>query len=158
MDETTAGSPSKQEGLPGQDGDSVTAALADLNRVIHEPARLAILTVLSACTTADFRFLQTATGLSKGNLSAQLSRLEEAGLTASKRIIERKRTLTTVVLTHAGRSELSRYWLQMERIRAHAMQQPAPSLKLRPASSDADQVDPRRAIISSPPSPSRVLP
>jgi DNA-binding transcriptional ArsR family regulator len=52
----------------------------EVNRVIHEPARLAILTVLSACASADFTFLQSATGLSKGNLSVQITRLEEAGL------------------------------------------------------------------------------
>jgi DNA-binding MarR family transcriptional regulator len=98
----------------------ISAALAELNRIVHEPARLAILTVLSACASADFRYLQTATGLSKGNLSVQLSRLEQAGLTASQRVIERKHTLTTVVLTDTGRSELARYWCQIERIRAHA--------------------------------------
>ena len=98
----------------------IPATLADLNRVIHEPARLAILTVLSACVTADFTFLQTATGLSKGNLSVQLTRLEEAGLITSEKTIDRKRTLTTLALTREGRSELQRYWLQMERIRNHA--------------------------------------
>jgi hypothetical protein len=69
------------------------ATLADLNRIIHEPARLAILTVLSSCVTADCTFLQTATGLTKGNLSLQLTRLEEAGLVASEKTIQRKRTL-----------------------------------------------------------------
>jgi len=98
---------------------SMPAELADLNRTIHEPARLAILTVLSSCATADFTFLQTATGLSKGNLSVQLSRLEEAGFVTIEKTIERKRTLTTVALTKDGRSELDVYWRQMERIRAH---------------------------------------
>ena len=96
--------------------------LADLSRIIHEPARLAILTVLSTCVMADFKYLQTATGLSKGNLSVQLGRLVEAGLTTSKRVIERKHTLTTVVLTDTGRSELARYWRQIERIRARSTQ------------------------------------
>ncbi len=113
--------PEKPRTTPEND-ESITATLADLNRVIHEPARLAILTVLSACAMADFKYLQTATGLSKGNLSVQLSRLEEAGLTASQRVIERKQTLTTVVLSEMGRSELARYWRQIERLRAHATQ------------------------------------
>jgi len=112
----------EKERLPAENEDSIPAAIADLNRVIHEPARLAILTVLSACVTADFRYLLTATGLSKGDLSVQLRRLEEAGLTASQRIIEHKHTLTTVVLTDLGRSELARYWSQIERIRAHTTQ------------------------------------
>ncbi len=96
------------------------SALADLNRTIHEPARLAILTVLSGCVTADFTFLQTATGLSKGNLSVQLTRLEDAALVASTKTIERKRTLTTVSLTREGRTELAKYWRQMERFRTEA--------------------------------------
>lgn len=108
---------------------SIQTTLADLNRMVHEPARLAILTVLSACARADFTFLQTATGLSKGNLSIQLTRLEEAGLVTIEKTIVRKRTLTTVALTPEGRSELVLYWRQMERIRAHAAP-PAQSVKL----------------------------
>ena len=117
--------PPEKERLAAENDDSMPAALAGLNRVIHEPARLAILTVLSACAMADFKYLQTATGLSKGNLSVQLSRLEEAGL----RVIERKHTLTTVVLTDIGLGELARYWRQIERIRAHTTQRIASKLK-----------------------------
>jgi DNA-binding transcriptional ArsR family regulator len=119
--------PEKEPPSPRHD-DSVPGMLADLNRIIHEPARLAILTVLSTCVMADFKYLQTATGLSKGNLSVQLSRLEEAGLTARERVIERKHTLTTVVLTNTGRSKLARYWDQIERIRAHSTQRIASKL------------------------------
>jgi DNA-binding transcriptional ArsR family regulator len=54
--------------------------LANLDRMVHDPARLAILTALSACERADFLFLQRITGLTKGNLSSHLSKLEEAGL------------------------------------------------------------------------------
>jgi DNA-binding transcriptional ArsR family regulator len=87
-----------------------------VDRVIHEPARLAILTVLSACSSADFTFLQTATGLSKGNLSVQLTRLEEAGLTSIDRVLERKKTRTTVKLSSAGGIQLNEYWNTMKRI------------------------------------------
>ena len=119
----------EKERPPAGNDDSVPAMLAELNRIIHEPARLAILTVLSTFVMADFKYLQTVTGLSKGNLSVQLGRLEEAGLTASQRIIERKHTLTTVVLTDTGRSELARYWRQIERIRAHSTQRIASKLE-----------------------------
>jgi DNA-binding transcriptional ArsR family regulator len=54
--------------------------IAGLDRVIHEPGRLAILAALSACERADFLFLLGITGLTKGNLSSHLARLEEAGL------------------------------------------------------------------------------
>ena len=54
--------------------------MSTLDRVVHEPARLAILTALAACRSADFLFLQSLTGLTKGNLSGHLAKLERAGL------------------------------------------------------------------------------
>jgi|ERR1700688_3673706 DNA-binding transcriptional ArsR family regulator len=88
------------------------------NRLIHEPARLAILTVLSSCTSADFVFLQNATELTKGNLSVQLTNLEEAGLVIiNKEIVERKMR-TTVTLSKRGASEIESYWKTMDAIRA----------------------------------------
>ena len=57
--------------------------VGELDRTIHEPARLAILTVLSAADSADFVYLQRATGLTKGNLSSHLTKLEAAGLVAT---------------------------------------------------------------------------
>jgi DNA-binding transcriptional ArsR family regulator len=87
------------------------------NRLVHEPARLAILTVLSACASADFVFLQTATGLSKGNLSVQLTNLEQAGLVVIRKEIIDKKTRTTVSLAKRGRSEIDEYWKTMDAIR-----------------------------------------
>ena len=55
-------------------------SLAELDRMIHDPSRLAILTALSSCRSADFLYLQRLTGLSKGNLSSHLAKLEDAGL------------------------------------------------------------------------------
>ena len=52
----------------------------ELDPLIHEPARLAILTVLSSVKEGDFTFLLRATGLTKGNLSSHLSKLEDAKL------------------------------------------------------------------------------
>jgi DNA-binding MarR family transcriptional regulator len=89
------------------------------NRLVHEPARLAILTVLSSCSSADFVFLQNATGLSKGNLSVQLTNLEQAGLvTLTKEIIDRKKMRTTVSLSKRGAEEIEEYWKTMDAIRA----------------------------------------
>jgi DNA-binding transcriptional ArsR family regulator len=53
-----------------------------LDRLVHEPGRLAILTVLSSVSDADFLFLQRTTGLTKGNLSSHLAKLEDGGLVA----------------------------------------------------------------------------
>lgn len=96
-----------------------TATIADLDRVVHEPARLAILTVLSSCASADFTFLQTATGLTKGNLSVQITRLEEAGIVSVERVERGRRTVTLVSLTSTGGTRLRDYWRIMEDIRQH---------------------------------------
>jgi DNA-binding transcriptional ArsR family regulator len=53
--------------------------MSGVDRVIHEPARLIIVTVLYAVEEADFLYLMNANGLTKGNLSAHLAKLEEAG-------------------------------------------------------------------------------
>lgn len=103
-------------------GDSLLGALAELNRVVHEPARLAILTVLASCESADFTFLETATGLTKGNLSVQLTRLEEASLIAIEKATKKNRTVTTARIVDEGRYQLGRYWRQMEEIRGAAAQ------------------------------------
>jgi DNA-binding transcriptional ArsR family regulator len=94
--------------------------MPEIDRVVHEPARLAILTVLAACERADFLFLERATGLTRGNLSVQLTRLEEAGLIEIEKTIERKRTLTMVTLVRRGRQALDAYWQRMEEMRAAA--------------------------------------
>jgi DNA-binding transcriptional ArsR family regulator len=66
-----------------------------LDRLIHEPCRPAILTVLSSVTDADFVFLQRTTGLTKGNLSSHLTKLEDAGLVAIEKPLLRKKPNTT---------------------------------------------------------------
>jgi Winged helix DNA-binding domain len=58
----------------------------EIDRIVDEPARLAILTVLASCQSADFLFLEPARGLMRGNLSVQLTRLEEAGPVKSGRL------------------------------------------------------------------------
>lgn len=95
-------------------------AIPEIDRLIHEPARLAILTVLGACERADFLFLARATGLTRGNLSVQLTRLEEGGVIEIEKTIHRNRTLTTAALTRDGRRALDSYWQSMEALRAHA--------------------------------------
>ena len=91
-------------------------SIPEVNRLIHEPARLAILTVLSACSRADFTFLQSATGLSKGNLSVQLTRLEEGNLIYVDKSIHHKKTRTTVEISSRGRIQLIEYWQTMRKI------------------------------------------
>jgi len=91
-----------------------------LDRLIHEPGRLAILTVLSSVKDADFLFLQRATGLTKGNLSSHLSKLEEAGLVEITKRFVRKKPNTSVAITELGRERTARHWEQLEELKASA--------------------------------------
>jgi DNA-binding MarR family transcriptional regulator len=59
-------------------GDDIKT-FTDVDRVIHEPARLLIITLLAAVKEADFLYLQRESGLTKGNLSSHLLKLEQAG-------------------------------------------------------------------------------
>ena len=94
--------------------------LIALNRLIHEPARLAILTALSACKEADFVFLQNVSGLTKGNLSSHLSRLEQGGLVEISKRFEGKQPVTYLRLTPEGREGLKEHWDRLESIRKRA--------------------------------------
>jgi DNA-binding MarR family transcriptional regulator len=97
-----------------------------LDRLIHEPGRLAILTVLSSVRDADFVFLQRATGLTKGNLSSHLAKLEDAGLVeVEKRFVGRKPN-TKLALTAEGRERIARHWAQLERLKRLAEAPAAP--------------------------------
>jgi DNA-binding transcriptional ArsR family regulator len=71
------------------------ADLFTLDRLVHEPARLAILTVLTACRMCDFLFLQSMTGLTQANVSSHVATLEDAGLVLVTRTFRRKRPYTT---------------------------------------------------------------
>lgn len=94
--------------------------LAELDRVIHEPARLAILTALSACGSADFLYLQRLTGLSKGNLSSHLAKLETADLVRIDKEFVGKIPMTRLSLTKLGRTGIERHWERLETLRRHA--------------------------------------
>ena len=97
-----------------------------LDRLIHEPGRLAILTVLSSVSDADFVFLQRTTGLTKGNLSSHLTKLEDAGLVAIEKRFVRKKPNTNVALTAAGKQRIRRHWEQLERLKRLAVEPARP--------------------------------
>ena len=92
-------------------------SLAGLNKLIHEPARLAILTALSACKSVDFMFLKRLTGLTRGNLSTHLAKLEEVGLVQIKKQFKGKKPNTIVRLTNKGQEAIEKHWRQLERLR-----------------------------------------
>ena len=90
------------------------AAAADqLDRVVHEPARLAILTVLAAAEEVEFLFLQNVTRLSKGNLSGHTQKLEAAGYLETAKAFRGRIPVTTFCITGEGQSALRAYHKQM---------------------------------------------
>jgi DNA-binding MarR family transcriptional regulator len=83
--------------------------LASLDRVIHEPARLMIMTVLYAVSEADFIYLQNECGLTQGNLSSHLARLEEERYVQVQKTFKGKYPLTICSLTSKGRKAFEDY-------------------------------------------------
>ncbi len=89
----------------------------ELDRVIHEPARLRILSMLSGARTADFTFLMKTLGLTNGNLSSHMDKLEKAGYIEVSKTFQGKMPLTTYTITALGRRSLKQYWAALESIR-----------------------------------------
>ena len=97
--------------------DRVFEHIARLDKLIHEPARLAILTALSACKRADFLYLQRLTGLTKGNLSSHLSKLEEHKLVHVQKMFEGKKPVTFLRLTALGTEVIEKHWRALDTLR-----------------------------------------
>jgi DNA-binding transcriptional ArsR family regulator len=95
--------------------DSNLRTITEVDRVIHEPARLLIVALLSSVRAADFIFLQRETGLTKGNLSSHLSRLEQAGYLRIDKGFRGKVPQTMCSLTAEGRAAFKAYRTQMKR-------------------------------------------
>ena len=99
----------KEEGSEGQ-------TPLDVNRLIHEPGRLIIMAHLSVVESADFLFLKRQTGLTWGNLSAHLSKLEAAGYIDVEKEFVEKKPHTVLHLTEKGRSAFHTYRQNMKQI------------------------------------------
>lgn len=84
-------------------------SLTELDRLIHEPARMVIVTILANVESADFLYLQRETALTKGNLSSHLSKLEEAGYISIEKTYRGKIPLTLCHLTEAGQKAYREY-------------------------------------------------
>lgn len=85
------------------------ADLAEIDRLVHEPARLMILMYLYSVEKADALFLLNATELTWGNLSSHLSKLEEAEYVAVRKEFLGRKPHTMVELTRAGRQAVDAY-------------------------------------------------
>lgn len=87
--------------------------LSDVDRVIHEPARLTIVAMLYVLESADFVFLMSQTGMTWGNLSSHMTRLEEAGYLEVEKTFKGRRPNTMLKLTKKGRRAFQTYRRQM---------------------------------------------
>jgi len=96
--------------------DETLRALVDIDQVIHAPARLTVLTYLYVVESADFRFLKNVTGLTWGNLSSHVSKLEEAGYVAVEKEFRGKKPHTMLHLTDEGRAAFRAYKQSMQRV------------------------------------------
>ncbi|MGE5647263.1 MAG: winged helix-turn-helix domain-containing protein [Acidobacteriota bacterium] len=92
--------------------------MKELDRAIHEPARLRVMMVLAGAEEADFNFLRSALGLTSGNLSAHLDRLQKSGYIQIRKSFQGKMPKTECRLTRAGSAALAQYWKAIDAIRA----------------------------------------
>ncbi len=100
---------SKPEQGPRNDASQRARRLADLNKIIHEPGRLAIMSYLAVVEEADFLFLLDQTGLTRGNLSSHMGRLEKAGYVEVRKEFVEKTPRTSYHLTEEGARAFADY-------------------------------------------------
>jgi DNA-binding MarR family transcriptional regulator len=89
-------------------------SLAGVDRLIHEPSRTVIMAILAAVESADFLYLSRETGLTKGNLSVHLSKLEQAGYVNIEKTYRGKVPLTLCRMTEAGHQAFLEYRRQLK--------------------------------------------
>jgi len=92
--------------------------VTELDRVIHEPARLLIVALLAGVREADFLWVLRESGLTKGNLSTHLAKLEETGYLEVEKTYKGKVPLTLLRLTRQGKTAFDRYKKTLNRVLA----------------------------------------
>jgi DNA-binding MarR family transcriptional regulator len=90
-------------------------SLTNFNRILHSPARLTIVAILSTVEEADFTYLLNESGLTKGNLSTHLTKLEQSGYIEIEKTYRGKIPLTLCRLTQAGQTAFKKYRKQLKR-------------------------------------------
>jgi DNA-binding MarR family transcriptional regulator len=89
----------------------------EIDKIIHEPARLRIMMILAGLEQADFNFLVTTLSLTRGNLSSHMEKLESAGYLRVKRSFKGKLRNTSYQLTQKGSKALAQYWENLDAVR-----------------------------------------
>ena len=104
--------------MPANPANEELKPLAGIDKLIHEPARLMILATLHVVETADFLFVERQTGLTRGNLSAHMSKLEAAGYIEITKEFVDKIPRTLLRITDEGRAALLDYTDNMRQVLA----------------------------------------
>ena len=96
--------------------DSVLHPLADIDQVIHASARLMVLTYLYVVESVDYVFLMRMTGLTWGNLSTHMAKLEQAGYIEMLKEFKGKKPHTKIQLTEKGRAAFREYKKSLQQV------------------------------------------
>ena len=91
-------------------------SIGDVDRLIHEPARLMIMALLYVIESGDFTFLMSQTGLTWGNLSSHMSKLESAGYVEVEKEFINRKPRTMLHLTEEGRAAFRTYKNRMVQV------------------------------------------
>lgn len=91
-------------------------SVRDIDKMIHEPARLLLMANLYVVESADFLFLMRQTGMTFGNLSSHMSRLEAAGYIDVEKEFVGKKPNTKLSLTRSGREAFEGYRQSMRQL------------------------------------------
>ena len=102
--------------MPGKPANEDLQPLSEIDKLIHEPARLMILATLHAVESADFLFVERQTGLTRGNLSSHMGKLETAGYIEIKKEFVDRIPRTLLRITDDGRSALLIYTNNMKQL------------------------------------------
>ena len=93
-----------------------TSAITEIDKIIHEPARMLIMSYLFVLESADFIFLRAQTGLTWGNLSSHMTKLEKAKYVSIEKKFIRKKPHTIASLTEEGKAAFKKYRKEMKQI------------------------------------------
>ncbi len=89
----------------------------EIDKIIHEPARLRIMMILAGVEQADFNFLLTTLKLTRGNLSRHIEKLESASYLKVQKTFKGKIPNTNYQLTQKGSKTLAQYWKDIDTVR-----------------------------------------
>lgn len=92
------------------------SGIAEIDRMVHEPARLMVMASLYVVESADYTYLMRQADITWGNLSAHVSKLEEAGYIEIEKTYQGKRPYTLLRMSPQGREAFKKYVKKMKNI------------------------------------------